>query len=132
MAASLRHLFPSDRELLYESEAKTLLTAYGIPVAETRVGRSADQVAALAREIGFPVVLKLVSPQVTHKTDVDGVRLNLVDEDQVRTAYHEICDNVHQARPDAQIEGISVQPMITLPGGIELIFGERKTPSLAR
>jgi acetyltransferase len=127
-ADSLRQMFTSDRDVLYESEAKSLLTAYGIPVAEVRLGHSADEVATLARDIGFPIVLKLVSPQVTHKTDVGGVRLNLVDEAQVRAAYQEIIDSVRQARPDARIEGISVQPMVSLPGGIELILGAKKDP----
>jgi acetyltransferase len=124
----LQQLFETGRELLYESEAKSLLAAYGIPVAEGREGHSADEVVSLAETVGFPVVLKVVSPQITHKTDVGGVQLNLANEAQVRAAYGEMFSNVRQARPDAQIHAVSVQPMVSLPGGIELIIGAKKDP----
>ena len=124
----LRKLFSSGRELLYESEAKALLATYGISVTEARLGHSADEVAALADKLGYPVVLKVVSPQITHKTDVGGVTLNLASPDQVRAAYEEMLTSVRQARPDALIEGVSVQPMVSLPGGIELIVGAKKDP----
>ncbi len=124
----LQRLFETGREVLYESEAKILLAAYGIPVAEVREGQSADEVVALAESVGFPVVLKVVSPQITHKTDVGGVQLNLANEAQVRAAYDEMFSNVRQARPDARIHAVSVQPMVSLPGGIELIIGAKKDP----
>ena len=124
----LRQLFETGRELLYESEAKSLLAAYGIPVAEVREGQTADEVVSLAETVGFPVVLKVVSPQITHKTDVGGVQLDLANETQVRTAYDEMLVNVRRARPDAEIHAVSVQPMVSLPGGIELIIGAKKDP----
>ncbi len=124
----LRKLFESDRDILDEAQAKTLLTAYGIRVAEGREGATVDEVVSLARSIGFPVVLKVVSPQITHKTDVGGVALNLANEDQVRQAYAEMIASVRHARPDAQICAVSVQPMVSLPGGIELIVGTKKDP----
>ncbi len=126
--ARLQGMFQRGRDTLFESEAKSLLSAYGIAVAGVREGHSVDEAASLARSIGFPVALKIVSPQITHKTDVGGVALNLVNEDQVRTAYIEMTANVIQARPDAEIQGISVQPMISLPGGLELIIGAKKDP----
>ncbi|MBX9787295.1 MAG: bifunctional acetate--CoA ligase family protein/GNAT family N-acetyltransferase [Pirellulales bacterium] len=124
----LHELFQTERELLYESEAKTLLAAYGVPVAEVRKAQTVDGAVALSRSMGFPVVLKVVSPQITHKTDVGGVELNLANEQQVRTAYERIVSRVTGARPDAEITGISVQPMVSLPGGIELILGAKKDP----
>jgi acetyltransferase len=124
----LEGLFDSTRELLYESEAKTLLAAYGIPTVEGRDAHSVDEAAELARQCGFPVVLKIVSPQITHKTDVGGVKLNLADEAQVRAAYAEMMASVRQSRPDAEIRAVSVQPMVSLPGGIELIVGAKKDP----
>lgn len=124
----LRQLFVTDRDILFEAEAKALLSAYGIEVAEVREAGTVDEVVAAANAVGFPVVLKVVSPQITHKTDVGGVVLNLADEGQVRAAYTEMIAQVRQARPDAQIQGVSVQPMISLPGGLELIVGVKKDP----
>ena len=124
----LRKLFESDRDILDEAQAKTLLTAYGIRVAQGRKGVTVDEVVSLARSLGFPVVLKVVSPQISHKTDVGGVALNLANEDQVRQAYDEMIASVRNARPDAQISAVSVQPMVSLPGGIELIIGTKKDP----
>jgi len=124
----LRKLFSTDRDVLYEAEAKALLSAYGITVAEVREGTTVEEVVAAARAVGFPVVLKVVSPQITHKTDVGGVVLNLAHEEQVRAAHAEMIAQVQRARPDAQIHAVSVQPMVTLPGGIELIIGAKKDP----
>jgi hypothetical protein len=87
-----------------------------------------ETVAAIAAAIGYPVVLKVVSPQITHKTDVGGVALNLANDEQVRRAYEEMIAAVRRARPDAEIQGVSVQPMVSLPGGIELIIGTKKDP----
>ncbi len=124
----LKKLFASSRDMLYESEAKSLLSAYGISVAEVREGHTAEEVVELAREIGFPVVLKVVSPQITHKTDVGGVILNVANPEQARAAYDELLANVKRARGDATIHAVSVQPMVSLPGGIELIIGSKKDP----
>ncbi len=124
----LSRLFNTGRDILSEGDAKAFLTAYGIPVAEVREGLGAEEVASLARSIGFPVVLKIVSPQITHKTDVGGVALNLMNEDQVRKAYAEMIAGVERVRPDAEIHGVSVQSMVNLPGGIELIIGAKKDP----
>jgi len=124
----LQNLFATDRDILDESQAKTLLTAYGIQVADGRDGKTADEVVSIAGAIDYPVVLKVVSPQITHKTDVGGVALNLANEQQVRQAYEEMFASVRRARPDAQISAVSVQPMVSLPGGIELIVGTKKDP----
>ncbi len=124
----LQALFDTDRDILYEAESKQLLGAYGIETAEVREGSTVEDVVALARSVGFPVVLKIVSPQITHKTDVGGVVLNVADEAQVRTAYAEMIAGVQQARPDAVIHAVSVQPMVSLPGAMELIIGAKKDP----
>jgi acetyltransferase len=110
------------RTLLTEVESKELLSAYDIPITETRVARSADDAVAAAREIGFPVVVKLHSRTITHKTDVGGVRLNLVDEAAVREAFEAIGSAVEQARGAEHFEGVTVQPMINY-SGYELIVG---------
>ena len=124
----LQELFRTERELLYESEAKKLLASYGLRVAEVREAQTVDETVSLARSIGFPVVLKVVSPQITHKTDVGGVELNLADEQQVRAAYERMVARVNAAQPDAKITAMSVQSMVSLPGGMELILGAKKDP----
>jgi acetyltransferase len=107
----------ADREILTEFESKQVLKAYGIPVVETRLASSADEAVAAARDIGYPVVLKLNSETITHKTDVGGVKLNLADEAAVREAYAAIETAGHE-----HFGGVSVQPMISSEG-YELILG---------
>ena len=109
-------------EILTEFESKQVLKAYGIPVVETRVTESEDAAAAAAREIGFPVVLKLNSETITHKTDVGGVKLNLADEAAVRQAYREIETSVTEKAGREHFGGVTVQPMISIEG-YELIVG---------
>jgi acetyltransferase len=126
--AVLEKLFVPGQDTLSETDAKAFLTAYGIPVAQPLTAGSADEAVALAKQITFPVVLKIVSPQITHKTDVGGVELNLADEQQVRAAYERIVESVGRAAPRAQIDGVTVQSMVTRAGGIELILGAKKDP----
>ncbi len=116
------------RDVLTESESKAILKAYEIPVVETLVARSADEAARLANGLGYPVALKVFSPQITHKTDVGGVELNLVDERQVRAAYEGIVRRAGERRPDATVEGVTVQRMVSAPGGVELILGAKRDP----
>ncbi len=106
------------RTLLTEIQAKQVLAAAGIPVLETRHAKSVEESIAIAQEIGFPVVLKLQSPTVTHKTDIGGVQLDLQDADAVRTAYQQI----KKAVPPADFDGVAVQRMIQ-EKGLELICG---------
>ena len=84
--------------------------------------------AAIAAEIGFPVVLKVVSPQITHKTDVGGVVLNLTTAAEVRSAFARITDQARAMRPDAEIQGVTVQRMVTAVHGVELILGSKCDP----
>jgi acetyltransferase len=110
------------RTLLTEAESKELLSAYGIPITVTRIASSADEAVTAARELGFPVVVKLHSRTITHKTDVGGVRLNLVDDGAVREAFEAISTSVAQAMGAEHFEGVTVQPMINYTG-YELIVG---------
>ena len=110
------------RALLTEVESKELLAAYGLPTVQTAVARSDDEAVARASEIGYPVVVKLLSETVTHKTDVGGVQLNLRDADGVRRAYRAIEASVRAKAGDGHFQGVTVQPMIKLDG-YELIVG---------
>lgn len=110
------------RDLLTEDEAKGVLAAYGIPVVPTVPTRTAEEAVATARRLGFPVVLKLLSQTITHKSDVGGVQLNLVNEDAVRTAFQTISANVAKQHASGVFEGVTVQPMV-LEKGHELIIG---------
>ena len=109
------------RTLLTEYESKKLLTAYNIPTVETHIATNQDQAIAIAQEIGYPVVLKLHSQTITHKTDVGGVHLNLKDADAVRNAYDAIKNSVAHLSPSS-FSGVTVQPMVQLDG-YELIVG---------
>ncbi|HMD15834.1 MAG TPA: bifunctional acetate--CoA ligase family protein/GNAT family N-acetyltransferase [Terriglobales bacterium] len=115
------------RVLLNELESKQLLSLYGIPAVETRAAGSEDEAAAIASEIGFPVVLKVFSETITHKTDVGGVKLNLRDEAAVRSAYRDILSSVSEKVGADQISGVTVQPMVKLDG-YELILGSSIDP----
>ena len=112
---------------LGELDALAVVEAYGVPTVGARVARTADEAAELARALGGgPAVLKIVSPQVIHKTDVGGVRLGLVGAEAVRAAFDEIVGNVRRAVPDAQLEGVLVQRQVA--GGRELITGITRQP----
>jgi acetyltransferase len=121
-AKIIKHVRDTKRTLLTEFESKELLKAYGIPTVETRVATSADDAVAAAKAIGFPVVLKLNSETITHKTDVGGVQLNLKDEGAVRTAYESIETSVNQKAGKGHFLGVTVQQMIKLEG-YEIILG---------
>jgi acetyltransferase len=110
------------RTLLTEAESKQVLALYDIPTVETRVAASEAEAAAAANAIGYPVVLKLHSETITHKTDVGGVKLNLQNETAVREAYREIESAVVARADRGQFQGVTVQPMVRLEG-YELILG---------
>jgi len=115
------------RTLLTELESKELLSAYGIPVVPTLPAYSDDEAVACADQIGYPVVLKLLSETITHKTDVGGVQLNLRDWDAVRQAYQAIEAGVREKAGPGNFLGVTVQPMIKLDG-YELIIGSSIDP----
>jgi acetyltransferase len=110
------------RTLLTEVESKQLLAAYGLPTVQTEIAFTEDEAAAQANSIGYPVVLKLFSETITHKTDVGGVQLNLRDETAVRNAYRTIQSSVQEKAGEGNFLGVTVQPMLKLEG-YELIVG---------
>ena len=112
-----------ERRVLSEMESKALLAAFHIPIARTMVARSLTEAVNLAREISLPVVMKIDSLQIAHKSDSGGVRLNLATLSAVQEAYQEILEEVHKNHPDALINGISIEPMIVKPNGRELMVG---------
>jgi acetyltransferase len=115
------------RTLLTEDESKELLAAYGIPITETIVAPTRDDAVAAAERIGYPVVVKLYSHTITHKTDVGGVQLNLKNAEAVRNAYDLIRESVTAKRGAEHFEGVTVQTMVNWTG-YELIIGSSIDP----
>lgn len=121
--AIVKRALAEGRSLLDEAAAKSVLAAYDIPVVETHVVSTIETAAALARQIGFPVALKIFSPDITHKSDVGGVALDLESPDAVRTAAANMVSQVNRLRPDARLAGFTIQAMINRPNAHELILG---------
>ncbi len=124
---SVQRVRSSGRTMLNEFEAKQLLAEYGIPVVETRMAENEEVAVACASEIGYPVVLKLLSNTIAHKTDVDGVRLRLQSAEQVREAYRAIEASVAEKAGVEHFSGVTVQPMVRRDG-YELILGSSVDP----
>lgn len=125
----IRRALDEGRSMLTEPEAKRVLAAYGIPVVETRIAANPSEAAAVATEIGFPVALKLLSPDVTHKSDVGGVALDLESAYAVSGAAHTMLERLTALRPDAAVEGFTVQRMARRPRSHELIIGTATDPA---
>ena len=121
-----RQAMIKSQSLLTEVESKELLKKGGIPVIETKLARSKKEAIAISKEMGFPVVLKISSTDVVHKSDAGGVKLGLTNATQVGNAYSEIVAAIKKAYPKAQIQGVSVQSMA--PAGVEVIVGMSKDP----
>ena len=115
-------------DILSENVSKAFLEAYEIPVTRPHLARTAQNAADVAREIGYPVVMKIHSPQITHKTDVGGVMLNLTKDEEVIEAFEKMTARAKEMRPEAQIVGATVQKMVTYPHSFELIMGAKKDP----
>ena len=109
------------RDALTEMEAKQVFEAYKLPVTHSRVATSEDEAVKLAEEIGYPVVMKIVSPQILHKSDANGVKVNIKNEEAVRSTYHTILENARNYKADADIHGVLIQEMA--PMGTEVILG---------
>ena len=114
------------REVLTEPESKEFLEAYGIPTARAFVAKTPEEAINIASKIGYPVVMKILSPQLTHKTDVGGVVLNVSSHTHVKKSFEEIVDRAKKRRLSMEITGVTVEPMIS--GGFELIVGSKKDP----
>lgn len=113
-------------KILHEVAAKELLEAAGIPVVPTFLAENKEEAVERSKALGFPVVLKIVSPEVTHKTEAGGVMLNLKDPREVAQGYEEICARFRKNFPAATLLGVSVQKMVT--GGRELFAGISRDP----
>ncbi|OYU46080.1 MAG: GNAT family N-acetyltransferase [Burkholderiales bacterium PBB4] len=111
------------RKILTEMESKTLLAAFHIPVTKTILARSANEAMMIATQLGFPVALKIDSPDISHKSDVMGVALNIVNATGVRDAYQDMVQNVARLQPDARINGITIQNMASAKRGREIYIG---------
>ncbi len=112
------------RTQLTEIESKELLKEAGIPVVETKLAKTKKEAVSLSKKMGFPIVLKIASPDIIHKSDAGGVKLGLKNITQVSKAYSEIMSSIRQKLPQARIQGISVQKMAR--PGVEVIIGMSK------
>lgn len=116
------------RKVLSEMESKAVLAAFRIPIARSMVARSPNEALLLAEELGMPVAMKINSPDITHKSDAGGIRLNLGNAQAVRAAWREIIESVQENRPNARIDGVVIEPMVVKPNGRELMVGVTSDP----
>ena len=126
--AIVRHALEEGRSMLTEPEAKALLATYGIPVVATRVAAGIEEAVAAATEIGYPVAIKILSPDITHKSDVGGVALDLDSAEALRSAAQRMLKRVAELQPLARVDGFSVQQMARRPEAHELIIGVTTDP----
>jgi acetyl-CoA synthetase (ADP-forming) len=115
-----------NRQVLTELESKAILRSYGIPTTSEKLATTEVEALTYAQELGYPVVLKICSSAILHKTEVGGVRLGLADAAEVKTSFNEMMATVRQRRPDATIHGVLVQHMV--PDAQEVIVGARRDP----
>lgn len=111
------------RKVLTEMESKTLLSAFHIPVTKTMLARTANEAMMIATQLGFPVALKIDSPDISHKSDVQGVVLNIENASGVRDVYNDMVQAVKKLQPQAQIHGVTVQNMAAAKRGREIFIG---------
>jgi acetyl coenzyme A synthetase (ADP forming)-like protein len=116
-----------NRDSLTEIEAKQIFAAYGMPVTSTQLAKTEEEAVTLAKKVGYPVVMKIVSPDILHKSDAGGVKVNIKDEVGVREAYNTILKNSKAYKADANIHGIAIQEMA--PWGTEVILGSVNDPT---
>lgn len=124
----ISQVIAAGRDLLTEPEAKAVLAAYQIPIVETRIARNPKECSRLAAQIGFPVAIKILSPDITHKSDVGGVVLGLENAEQVEVAAAAMLARIEPLQPNARIDGFTVQQMVHWPGAHELIVGASEDP----
>ena len=123
----MRNAARENREILTEMEAKQLLENYSIPVVKTLMAKTVNEAAVSASQIGYPVVLKILSPQIVHKTDSGGVVLNINSEAELREAFDNVIQRAKEYNPEAEIRGVTIQPMIK-KRGYEIILGAKTDP----
>jgi acyl-CoA synthetase (NDP forming) len=112
------------RKMLLEHEAKAICMEYCVPVTQFNLAKTENEAVKFAEKIGFPIVLKIASEDVIHKSDVGGVIVNLKTKEEVKAAYNKILENVKKFKPTARVAGVLVQEMA--PQGIEIIVGSIK------
>ena len=115
-----------EKRPLLETEAKELLREYGIPVPDFKLIKSEEEITGLAKKINFPLVMKIVSPDIIHKTDAGGVKVGIKDEEEAMATYQEIISKAKKYNKNAKISGVIVYPMV--PQGTEIIIGMMKDP----
>jgi acetyltransferase len=125
----VRKLLSDGGDMLTEDVSKAVLDVYGIPVTRPVFARTAEDAVAAAEAMGYPVVLKIQSPDISHKTDVGGVVLDLGDSGQVTAAFRRVMSAAAAACPGAWLEGVAVQPMIRAKDAVEMILGAKKDPT---
>jgi acetyltransferase len=116
------------RSVLSDTESKAVLRAFGIPINPTIEAATASKALVAAETLGFPVAIKISSPEITHKSDVGSVRLGIATAADVKLAFDQITANAHAARPDATIAGVTVEPMVNPAGARELLVGVSRDP----
>jgi acetyltransferase len=114
------------RTILTEIEAKSLLAAFGLPVNTGKVAATRTDAEAAAKSMGYPVVMKILSPDITHKSDVGGVRLNLINTKQVGNAFDDMMEHVKRVKPDAHVIGVNIQPMVKFAHQREVMIGLKR------
>ncbi|MFC1815648.1 GNAT family N-acetyltransferase [Thermodesulfobacteriota bacterium] len=115
-------------EFMLESDSKEMLMAYGLPVIRTEIANSEAQAVSIGREVGYPLVMKVHSPDITHKTDAGGIRLDLRCDADVCEAYNQIISSARRYKPDARIEGVTIQPYFSNPD-FEILMGAKRDPN---
>src|SRR5690606_8175732 len=121
----LKDVFPKAK-ILNEDDSKMLVNDYGIDTTHPFPAYNEDMAVEIAEKKGYPVVLKIYSPDITHKSDVGGVALNIKDEEMVRATFRNMVKTAAEKRPDAKIEGVTVQRMVDTKDAVELILGTKK------
>jgi acetyl-CoA synthetase (ADP-forming) len=122
----IHNALSSGRNFLLEPESKEIVGSYGMPVTKFKVAKTVEEAAKFAGEIGYPVVMKIVSTDVLHKSDVGAVKVNLKNADEVKSAFGEIARNVKKFKSDAKIAGYLIEQLA--PQGHEVIVGMAKDP----
>lgn len=129
--ATARRIIAAAREdgrgALTEIESKQVFGAYGLPVTQTHLAKTEEEAIEMAHKVGYPIVMKIVSPEILHKSDAGGVKVNIKDDAAARDAFHTILANAKAYKPDAHIHGIAIQEMA--PWGTEVIIGSVNDPT---
>ena len=118
----INKVYEDKRRFLMEHESKGIVSEYGVPVGEYKLVNSEEEAIEYAKSIGFPVVAKLMSPEIVHKTEAGVIKLNLKDEEEVRRAFKEVTENAKKYNPDAKLAGVNIQKMAE-DGVVEIIIG---------